>query len=73
MMMETHIQQAASARHWNEWKRMKEFLLYGSSTRNTIAGMIVIYASAPATLSLNPLAAAGGGGVGRGVAPGVSI
>src|SRR5690242_15059894 len=41
---------------------MNLFLLYGSSTRKTIAGIIVTYASAPATLSVNPLAEAAGAG-----------
>src|SRR5260221_2149500 len=36
---------------------MKRFLLKGSSTRNTIAGIMVTYARAPATLSVSPPAA----------------
>jgi hypothetical protein len=41
-------------------------LLKGSTTRKMIAGMIVKYANAPATLEVNPLdvgATAAGGGV----------
>src|SRR6266702_2506306 len=33
---------------------MKRFLLQGASTRNTIAGIIVTYARAPAMLSVSP-------------------
>jgi hypothetical protein len=46
----------AKKMHWKEWKRMNRFLLWGSSTRNRIAGMMVTYASAPAMLSESPLA-----------------
>src|SRR5581483_9476925 len=43
-------------RHWNEWKRIKRFLLYGASTRKMMAGINVTYASMPATLSVKPAA-----------------
>src|SRR5271169_6623730 len=54
--IQSTVQATAKKRHWKAWKRTKRFLLNGSSTRNTIAGMIVTYARAPATLSVSPAA-----------------
>jgi hypothetical protein len=44
----------AKKRHWNAWNRTKRLRLNGSKTKNIIAGIIVTYANAPATLSDKP-------------------
>ena len=48
------IRAAAKNKHWKEWNRINRFLLYGAITRNKIEGIMVTYASAPATLSVRP-------------------
>src|ERR1700722_15735023 len=52
--IQSTVQATAKNRHWKAWKRTKRFLLNGSTTRNTIAGIMVTRASAPATLSASP-------------------
>src|SRR2546423_2933474 len=59
-MTEQAIPKTASPRHWKAWNFTTLFLLYGSTTKKTIAGMMVTYARPLATLSASPPPAAAG-------------